>query len=64
MLKNVVGLRKGTLDIAAAQVEVEGDIGIAASSEMLKISEGTGWAERFMDIDGRGQGLYFIKDRG
>ena len=42
VLENVVGLGKGLVDVAAPQMVVERDIGVALAGKMLQIGEHAG----------------------
>jgi hypothetical protein len=55
---------KGTLDLAATQAKVEGDVGFAAAGEMLEIGEGAGGLEHIVHDDRRCHGRHFVEDGG
>src|SRR6478735_9150294 len=48
MLEQVRRRRKGLLDIAAPQPEIERDIGAFAALEVLEVGESTGWFQFIM----------------
>jgi len=63
VLEDVVRRGKGLVDVAASQMVVERDIGIALASKMLQIGEHAGRLQRLMHESRRGQGLDLIENR-
>ncbi len=63
MLEDAVGLGEGLVDVSAAKVIVERDIGIPLSREVFEVGEHPGRLQLVMHIGGRGHRLDLIVDR-
>ena len=63
VLEHVLGVGEGLVDVAAAQLEVERDVGALAALEVLEIGEGAGRLELLVHQDLRGQRLDLVEDR-
>ena len=63
VLENMVGAGKGGFDVAAPQLIIERDIGVAATLEMLEIGESAGWPQNIVDESVGLHRLDFVIDR-
>ena len=63
VLEDVVGLGEGLVDVAAPQMVVERDIGIALAGEVLEVGEHAGRLQLVVHIGGRGHRLDLVVDR-
>ena len=63
VLELVLGRGVGLVEVAAAQLVVERDVGVLGVLEMLEIGEGAGRLELVVHVDLRGQRLDLVIDR-